>query len=77
MSICWGAMDYGKGKVCLISGIQRLLSNSKAYDLANQTAYLDSMLRWGLDYLIKVRTVPLEGFAYADYTIRFIGTSRP
>lgn len=24
------------------------------YDMANQTAYLDSMLRWGLDWLIKV-----------------------
>ena len=23
------------------------------YDLTNQTAYLDSMLRWGLDWLIK------------------------
>ncbi|KAF9516184.1 glycoside hydrolase family 9 protein [Hydnum rufescens UP504] len=34
-SICWGAIDFGKG-----------------YDLANQTAYLDSMLRWGLDWLI-------------------------
>jgi len=33
---------------------------SKGYDIANQTAYLDSMLRWGLDYLIKVRTVPKE-----------------
>ncbi|KAL5508435.1 hypothetical protein ACEPAH_6054 [Sanghuangporus vaninii] len=36
MSICWGAMEYGRG-----------------YDMANQTAYLDSMLRWGLDWLIK------------------------
>ncbi|EJD00966.1 Six-hairpin glycosidase [Fomitiporia mediterranea MF3/22] len=35
MSICWGAMEYGKG-----------------YDLANQTPYLDSMLRWGLDWLM-------------------------
>ncbi|KXN86389.1 Endoglucanase E-4 [Leucoagaricus sp. SymC.cos] len=25
----------------------------KGYDLANQTAYLDGMLRWGLDWLIK------------------------
>ncbi|XP_006460205.1 hypothetical protein AGABI2DRAFT_150171 [Agaricus bisporus var. bisporus H97] len=25
----------------------------QGYDLANQTAYLDSMLRWGLDWLIK------------------------
>ncbi|KAI0321872.1 family 9 glycosyl hydrolase [Amylostereum chailletii] len=26
----------------------------KGYDLANQTVYLDDMLRWGLDWLIKV-----------------------
>jgi hypothetical protein len=26
---------------------------SLGYDLANQTAYLDSMLRWGLDWMIK------------------------
>jgi endoglucanase len=25
----------------------------QGYDIANQTAYLDSMLRWGLDWLIK------------------------
>ncbi|KAH8113303.1 Six-hairpin glycosidase [Phellopilus nigrolimitatus] len=36
MSVCWGAMEFGKG-----------------YDTTNQTAYLDSMLRWGLDWLIK------------------------
>ncbi|KDQ64704.1 glycoside hydrolase family 9 protein [Jaapia argillacea MUCL 33604] len=36
MSICWGAIDYGKG-----------------YDMTQQTPYLDSMLRWGLDWLIK------------------------
>ncbi|TRM67937.1 glycoside hydrolase family 9 protein [Schizophyllum amplum] len=36
MSICWGALDFGRG-----------------YELANQTAYLDGMLRWGLDWLIK------------------------
>ncbi|KAJ7591199.1 glycoside hydrolase family 9 protein [Mycena floridula] len=36
MSICWGALDFGKG-----------------YDSANQTAYLDSMLRYALDWLIK------------------------
>jgi hypothetical protein len=29
------------------------------YDLANQTAYLDDMLRWGLDWLIKVSYVPI------------------
>ncbi|THH33576.1 hypothetical protein EUX98_g518 [Antrodiella citrinella] len=38
MSVCWGAMNYGKG-----------------YDASNQTVYLDDMLRWGLDWLIKVR----------------------
>lgn len=27
---------------------------SQGYDLANQTAYLDSILRWGLDWMIKV-----------------------
>jgi endoglucanase len=27
----------------------------KGYDLANQTAYLDDTLRWGLDWLMKVR----------------------
>ena len=26
----------------------------KGYDLANQTAYLDDMLRWSLDWLMKV-----------------------
>jgi hypothetical protein len=31
--------------------------NSSGYDLANQTAYLDSMLRWGLDWLIKVCSI--------------------
>jgi len=36
MSVCWGALDYGKG-----------------YDSANQTAYLDDMLRWSLDWLMK------------------------
>ncbi|KAJ7047503.1 glycoside hydrolase family 9 protein [Mycena alexandri] len=30
----------------------------KAYDVANQTAYLDSMLRWGLDWLIKAHPSP-------------------
>lgn len=25
------------------------------YETANQTAYLDEMLRWGLDWLMKVR----------------------
>ncbi len=35
---------------------QRSCSNlgRAGYDLANQTAYLDDMLRWGLDWLLKV-----------------------
>ncbi|KAI0921378.1 hypothetical protein AcW2_006371 [Taiwanofungus camphoratus] len=41
MSICWGAMDNGRG-----------------YDLANQTTYLDDMLRWGLDWLVKAHPSP-------------------
>ncbi|KAI9066402.1 glycoside hydrolase family 9 protein [Trametes sanguinea] len=41
MSICWGALDSGRG-----------------YDLANQTAYLDDMLRWGLDWLVKAHPSP-------------------
>ncbi|KAK7061604.1 endoglucanase [Favolaschia claudopus] len=41
MSVCWGAIDHGRG-----------------YDLANQTAYLDSMLRWGLDWMIKAHPSP-------------------
>ncbi|TFK43386.1 9 glycosyl hydrolase [Crucibulum laeve] len=45
MSVCWGAMDYGKG-----------------YDMANQTAYLDDMLRWGLDWLMKAH--PNESTLY-------------
>ncbi|KAJ7742464.1 glycoside hydrolase family 9 protein [Mycena maculata] len=30
----------------------------KGYDMANQTAYLDSMLRWGLDWLMKAHSSP-------------------
>ncbi|EKM59419.1 glycoside hydrolase family 9 protein [Phanerochaete carnosa HHB-10118-sp] len=41
MSICWGALDFGRG-----------------YDLANQTAYLDDMLRWSLDWLMKAHPTP-------------------
>ena len=40
MSICWGALDVGRG-----------------YELANQAAYLDDLLRWSLDWLMKVRRV--------------------
>ncbi|KAI0751507.1 Six-hairpin glycosidase [Daedaleopsis nitida] len=41
MSVCWGALDMGRG-----------------YELANQTEYLDDMLRWGLDWLIKAHPSP-------------------
>lgn len=48
MSICWGALDAGQG-----------------YDLANQTTpYLDSMLRWGLDWLIKAH--PSDNVLYVQ-----------
>jgi len=40
--ICWGALDVG----------------GKGYDDAGQTAYLDSTLRWGLDWLIKAHPNP-------------------
>lgn len=29
------------------------LTQGRGYDLANQTAYLDGTLRWGLDWLMK------------------------
>ncbi|KAI0091879.1 9 glycosyl hydrolase [Irpex rosettiformis] len=41
MSVCWGALDYGKG-----------------YELANQTAYLDDMIRWSMDWLTKAHPEP-------------------
>lgn len=31
---------------------------ASGYDSANQTAYLDDMLRWSLDWLMKVRQIP-------------------
>lgn len=40
--ICWGALDIG----------------GKGYDDAGQTAYLDSTLRWGLDWLINAHPNP-------------------
>lgn len=54
MSVCWGATDFGKGKTLesTLSFPQQL--PGAGYDLANQTPYLDAMLRWGLDWLIKV-----------------------
>ncbi|KAF5369970.1 hypothetical protein D9758_001185 [Tetrapyrgos nigripes] len=36
----------------------------KGYDMANQTAYLDDMLRWGLDWLIK--THPSNNTLYIE-----------
>lgn len=32
----------------------RAILTKAGYDVANQTAYLDDMLRWGLNWLIKV-----------------------
>lgn len=60
MSICWGATDFGAGHHLDLS----LLSDdvltvrfvSLGYDMAKQTPYLDDMLRWSLDWLMKVRT---------------------
>ena len=56
MSICWGATDFGKGKPDNLNLSERILTytHREGYDMANQTAYLDSTLRWGLDWLIKV-----------------------
>ena len=57
MSICWGATDFGKGKAVMLNLSKKSLSSlihTEGYDMANQTAYLDSTLRWGLDWLIKV-----------------------
>jgi endoglucanase len=57
MSICWGATDFGKGKPDVLNLSKKkkfTYTHCGGYDMANQTAYLDSMLRWGLDWLIKV-----------------------
>ncbi|KAF5321674.1 hypothetical protein D9619_000754 [Psilocybe cf. subviscida] len=35
------------------AGEQQILEKACCYDMANQTAYLDDTLRWGLDWLIK------------------------
>lgn len=53
MSICWGANDFGQGKL-LQSMDQLALTVFSGYDLANQTAYLDDMIRWTMDWLMKV-----------------------
>lgn len=52
MSVCWGATDFGKG--WLTSYTFAMYSIWIGYDLASQTPYLDDMLRWGLDWLMKV-----------------------
>ena len=58
MSICWGAIEYGQGLSTKLEFITENLTNLEiGYDITNQTAYLDSMLRWGLDWLIKVDTM--------------------
>jgi hypothetical protein len=38
----------------LVQEALQVLIPAVGYDLANQTAYLDGMLRWGLDWMIKV-----------------------
>jgi len=53
MSICWGATDFGKGRTIPLSMVI-FSSQLSGYDLANQSPYLDDMLRWSLDWLIKV-----------------------
>ena len=59
MSICWGANDFGRGTHEMFSIPRLLMTIYLGYDLANQTAYLDDMLRWGLDWLIKVSCMPV------------------
>ncbi|KAH8830739.1 glycoside hydrolase family 9 protein [Flagelloscypha sp. PMI_526] len=53
----YDAGDYIKATFPLSFALMNIcwqgLEFGHAYDLANQTAYLDSMLRWGLDWLIK------------------------
>jgi hypothetical protein len=54
MSICWGATDFGGGACAIIQLFRHDLDIRPGYDSANQTVYLDDMLRWGLGWLIKV-----------------------
>ena len=57
MSICWGAIDFGAGQSAEHAFIcQADEANTPGYDNANQTAYLDSTIRWGIDWLINVST---------------------
>lgn len=56
MSICWGGIDFGEGRGGAVRFIRLMLSLDTGYNMANQTPYLDSTLRWGLDWLMKVNT---------------------
>ncbi|OBZ76978.1 Endoglucanase E-4 [Grifola frondosa] len=53
----YDAGDYMKYSFPLSFSLMSICWNAvdfgQGYDLANQTAYLDDMLRWGLDWLIK------------------------
>lgn len=57
MQICWGAIDHGRGNPIGNSPPQKQKHSVflLGYDLSNQTTYLDDMLRWSLEWLIKVR----------------------
>jgi endoglucanase len=55
MSICWGALEFGQGDSYVKLVVENIVTDINiGYELANQTAYLDDMLRWSLDWLIKV-----------------------
>lgn len=56
MSVCWGATDFGKGALVPALKSRQHAQSVTGYDVANQTAYLDDMLRWGLNWLLKVRS---------------------
>lgn len=58
MSICWGANDFGQGlQEPNVLKSYHLDDIPAGYDRANQTAYLDDMIRWTMDWLIKVRDI--------------------
>ncbi|PIL36910.1 hypothetical protein GSI_00600 [Ganoderma sinense ZZ0214-1] len=46
-------MSFSIMSICLGA-----LASGRGYDLANQTAFLDSTLRWGLDWLMKAHPSP-------------------
>ena len=48
-----------------LAGYYAYTGSLTGYDLANQTAYLDDMLRWGLDWLMKVRSTRTRKHTYA------------